>query len=120
MNTRAQGPERRQHIRIKKHFILTYYDKANPQKKRDATQIKNISVGGMCILTAEQFQSGAIIGIEMKTPYLSGTVSLEGKVLQSHERLAGIVYETRLTFQNLNAQAEFVLKKIVEYYKEKG
>ena len=120
MNKPSHWPERRQDIRIKKHFILSYYDLADPGKKHEATQIKNISVGGVCILTTTQFPPGTLIAIEMKTPYLSGTVQMQGKVLESHERLQGIVYDTRLFFQNLNAQAEFVLKKIVEYYKDKG
>ena len=112
-------PERRRYIRIKKHFILSYYDQKKPDKKYDATQLKNISLGGMCFVTAVKYEPGIIISVELKTPYLTGTTHLEGTVLESQEKLKGILCETRLVFNNLNPEAEFVIKKIVEYFMER-
>jgi len=119
MTTSWDQQERRKFLRIRKNFILSYYNKSHPETRHDATQLKNISIGGMCFLTSLQFRAGTIIAIELKTPYLTGTVYLEGKVVGCVERLAGTVYETRLAFDNLSQQAEFVLQKIVEYYKDK-
>ena len=112
--------DRRQYIRIKKHFILAYYDKEHPEKRFDASQLKNISLGGMCFLTSQYFKPASIVSIELKTPYLTGTVYLEGKVLGCVEKLPKVIYETRLQFDKLSTQAEFVLNKIVEYYKERS
>ncbi len=112
--------ERRRYLRITKHFILAYYDKEHPQRRFDASQLKNISMGGMCFLTAQYYKPESTLCIELKTPYLTGTVYLEGKVLGCVEKLPGIIYETRLTFQKLSTQAEFVLNKIVDYYKERA
>ena len=116
---KSEQPDRRRSARIKKNFILSYFDKQNPQKKFDATQLKNISLGGMCFLTSVKYQPGTIISIQLKTPYLTGTTLFEGTVLESQQKLSGILYETRLTFNNLNSEAEFVLNKIVEYFREK-
>ena len=41
--------ERRQYERIKKSFILSYYDLTIPEIKYTITQLKNISFGGMCL-----------------------------------------------------------------------
>ena len=60
--------ERRQYKRIRKHFILTYYDIKKPGQKFSATQLKNISRGGLCLVTDQSFEPGAILAIEIKQP----------------------------------------------------
>ena len=112
-------PDRRRYIRIKKNFILSYHDLENPEKEFGATQLKNISLGGMCFITSVKYEPGTKLIIELKTPYLTGTTHLEGTVLESQEKLAGILCETRLVFSKLHPESEFVIGKIVEYFKEK-
>ena len=112
-------PERRRYIRISKTFILSYFVKDKPEVKYAATQIRNISLGGMCVITSTPFEPGTILSIELKTPYLTGTTHIEGVVLASQEKIHGILNETRLTFKSLHPEAEFVLGKIVDYFKDK-
>ena len=112
--------ERRLHKRIKKNFILTYFDLNNPSLKFEITQLKNISKGGMCFITTQAFPSSTKIGIELKTPYLSGTTYLEGTVLESHENIKNLLYETRLEFMSLAPQSEFLLDKLKEYFVTNG
>ncbi len=120
MNRQNSSPERRRYLRIKKHFILSYYDQKNPDKKFEATQLKNISLGGMCFLTSLRYEPGTQISVELKTPYLTGTTHLDGSVLESQEKMKNILYETRLVFNKLKPEAEFVINKIIDYFKEKG
>ena len=101
MKLSPNQPERRRSTRIRKNFILSYFDQNKPEKKFGATQLKNISLGGTCILTSEAYEPGTVLSIELKTPYLSGTTHLEGTVLESKEKIAGILNETRLVFKNL-------------------
>ena len=110
--------ERRKYKRIKKHFILTYWDMADPGIKHDASQMKNISFGGMCLITARSFHVGTSLAIEMKTPFISDLTHLEGKVLASDEKIKNVIYETRVQFYPLSPQAEFVLKKMMEYFEK--
>ncbi len=112
----ALKEERRFHKRIKKNFILTYFDVNNPSVKFEITQLKNISKGGICFITTRTFPASTQIGIELKTPYLSGTTYLEGTVLESHEKIKNLLYETRLEFAPLEAPAEFLLNKLIEYF----
>ena len=114
----ALPPERRKYKRIKKHFILTYYNFATPDVRFEASQLKNISLGGMCLITAKQFPPAARLGIELKTPFLAELIHLEGVVLESHERVKGIIYETRLQFSEISSQAEFVLKNIIQHFEK--
>ena len=115
-NEQSSNMERRRHKRIKRSFILTYFDKANPTQKFEITQLKNISLGGMCFITGKQFSPPAKMRIELKTPFLSDTTFLEGSVLESHEKVKGMIYETRLEFDPLSTEAEFLLSKIIELF----
>ena len=110
--------ERRQYERIKKSFILSYYKLANPERKFEITQLKNISYGGMCFITAQCYESSTKLGIELKTPYLAGTTHLEGVVLGSNEKMKNAIYETRLQFGPLEAEAKVLLGKLIELFVE--
>ena len=117
-NSEEIRKERRRDIRIKKSFIISYHDKQDPSVKHDVSQIRNISLGGSCFISSHYCAPSTKMGIELKTPYLAGTVHLDGTVLESHEKIPNLLYETRLVFEPLTPQAEFVLNKIVEYFKE--
>lgn len=108
--------ERRRYVRIEKHFIISYHDKNDPEVKHNVSQLKNISIGGMCFVTSTQYPAGTKMDIELKTPYIADTVYIEGTVLESHEKIRGIIYETRLVFDKLNSQATLVINKIVDIF----
>ena len=112
----ASQNERRRSDRIKKNFILTYYNKADPSHKYEITQLKNIGMGGMCFITSKPYAPGTILGIDLKTPYLSDTTHLEGRVLESHEKVKNIIYETRVQFLELDREAEFILARLIDFF----
>ena len=112
------GHEQRRYKRIKKHFVLTYFDLNDRQQRHEASQLKNISLGGMCLITARPFAPATKLGIELKTPYLTELTHLEGTVLESKEKIKDIIYETRLEFTPLSEQALFVLNKIIQHFDE--
>lgn len=107
--------EKRQYPRIDKNFVLTYFTKDNPHQKIEITQLKNISKGGMCFITSQSFAPKTELSIELKTPFISETTYLEGYTLESHQKAAGLIYETRLKFVNLNPHGEFLLDKLIEF-----
>ena len=108
--------ERRQYIRIKKSFLLTYYLKDEPHRKFEITQLKNISLGGMCFVATFNLIPSTRLCVELKTPYLAETTHLEGIVLQSHEKMKNKIYETRLQFCELDTEATVLLKKLMDYF----
>ena len=110
--------ERRRHPRIRKHFILTYYSQERPTDKHDMSQLKDISMGGVCFMTSQRYEPSTKLILELKTPYLAETTRMEGTVVDSREKLADILYETRLKFAELSPQAKVVLEKIVKHFKE--
>jgi len=111
--------ERRQHPRIEKSFVLSYFDKDHPNDKHEITQVKNISAGGLCFVTSHFVKPSTKIALDLKTPYLAATLSLEGVTLASQEKIKGMIYETRLEFNNLSNQSQALLDKIIEIFMEK-
>ncbi len=105
--------EKRQYQRIQRNFIICYNDKITPDNKYEVTQIKNISLGGLCFVTHKFYPEGSKLSFELRTPYLTDTVHLEGAVLESKEKIKSILYETRLIFDRLSSESELVLQKMV-------
>ena len=110
--------ERRRHKRIHKTFILTYFVLTDPDKKYEITQLKNISLGGLCFITSKPYEPSVKLGVELKTPYLTDTTHLEGVVLESIEKINDLLYETRVIFEGLTPDAEFLLSKLIEFFIE--
>ena len=108
--------ERRRYVRIEKHFIITYYDKNDPQVKRNVSQLKNISLGGICFVTSEQYTPKTEMGFELKTPYVADAVYIEGVILESREKIPNMIYETRLSFNNVSPEAQLILNKVIDTF----
>jgi hypothetical protein len=109
-------PERRQYTRINKNFLLNYYEINNPVKQYAASQLKNISVGGICLISPQSFSPGTMLGFKIKTPFLIEMASLEGEVLQTHERIKGIIYEVRIKFRKMSPEASKALASLVDHF----
>ncbi len=116
MEYRWDNKERRHYIRIEKHFIISYYDLNDPAVRHNISQLKNISLGGMCFITSQGYATATKMGIELKTPFLADTVHVEGTILESREKVPDMIYEIRLSFDALSGEAELVLKKVVETF----
>ena len=115
---RRSSDERRQYKRIAKSFILSYFDKKNRKIKCEITQLRNTSMGGMCFVTTQAFAPGTELIVDLNTPYLTDITHLSGKVLESHPKAKGILYETRLEFDKLSTEAEYVIAKMMEVFLE--
>ncbi len=113
-----ERPDRRRYIRIKKNFILTYHDKACPQRKYEITQLKNLSLGGMCLVTTQAYEPNTKLCLDMKTPFIADKVSFSGTVLESHKKVTNILYETRLAFDALDQEQKFLLSRIIEIFQK--
>jgi len=110
--------ERRKYIRIKKSFILKFHLKRAPEQEFEITQLKNISKGGMCFITAKAYPKAEMVVLNLRTPYLVDETILEGAILESHEKIKDIIYETRVKFESISPQAEFLIEKLEEFFKK--
>lgn len=115
MDKTSHGAERRSSIRVKKHYIIRFSQKDNPSLKYEVSQVENISKGGLCFSSSFSFAPGTVLAIELRTPYIAETVHLEGRVLESKDKIPGILFQNRLQFQGTTAQALDILDKIEKY-----
>jgi c-di-GMP-binding flagellar brake protein YcgR len=112
------GKERRMHPRASQALIVYYFRKDDPEKKNELSQIKDISLGGMCLLTETQFQKGDTLSLQIKTPYLADTTALEAAVIASGQIGSRNVFETRIAFNNLSESATDAIQRIVTLLSE--
>src|SRR5437870_5496104 len=116
LNTMSEPFEnRRQHVRIYRNFILTYYPVSNPSVSKEVSQINNISQGGMSFSVTAPLAVGELLGIELRTPFLAESVYLQGVVLECREKISKLIYEIRLQFKDPSTQAKDILLKVEQY-----
>lgn len=111
-----QGAERRQFARIKKNYIIRFVDKSSPSQNYEVSQIENISKGGLCFSARAPFKEGITLLIEIHTPFLSESILVDGLVLQSREKVKGMIYEIRVRFVDVPSEVLVILEKIEQYH----
>lgn len=114
----ADKKERRSHERIKRQFVVTYKVK-NKEGKREVSQIKDISEGGMFFTTSEDFLPGTILEVELKTPISIMGISLCAKIIESKLVVDGLIYNTRVSFIELDESSKVLLKETVDFFVRK-
>ena len=114
----ADKNERRSHERIKRQFVVAYKVK-NKEGKREVSQIKDISEGGMFFTTSEDFLPGTILEVELKTPISIMGISLSAKVIESKLVVDGLIYNTRVSFIELDGSSKVLLKETVDFFVRK-
>ena len=108
--------ERRQHPRIEKHFIITYYDLDKSDAEHFISQVKNISRGGICFSSSLAFTPGCRLQAMIKTPYMGQTINFETRVIDCEEKIPNTVYNIRAKIENKTPQTEEILHKIEENF----
>ncbi len=112
-SARETHDERRRFKRIKKNFILTYFISDRPHERHEITQLKDISLGGMCFITSKKLEPGCQVSVELRTPYLTEFTHIVGSVLESHEKATNLIYNTRIHFDVLNPEGEVLISKLM-------
>jgi hypothetical protein len=109
--------EQRQHPRIYRNFMLSYYEKGRSSLKNDISQIHNISQGGMSFVSTHSLDPQTIVEIDLTTPFIANSLHLEGVVLESKEKISDLIYEIRVQFKDVPEHELAVLAKIESYGK---
>ena len=107
--------ERRKHLRIYRNFILTYHEKDRSTASDIVSQVNNVSKGGLSFSSTHPLKQGAVLTVNLKTPFIADFIQLEGVVLECREKVPEMIYEIRLQFQEVPQQALVVLEKIENY-----
>ena len=109
--------ERRKHLRVYRNFIMSYHEKGKPVIRHHVSQVNNVSKGGVSFSSTHPLEQGAVITIDLKTPFIADSIILDGVVLECKEKVPDLIYEVRLQFQQTSPQVLTVLDKIESYGK---
>jgi hypothetical protein len=111
------GAEKRKHPRVEARFIVSYRI-LEEESKRDITQTKNLSLGGMLLTTNRQFEIGTNLALEIKLPFDPNPIMLVGKVLESREIVKNLIYDTRLMFLAIDEIHRAIIGNTVSHYRK--
>jgi hypothetical protein len=109
------GSEQRKNPRVDVRFIVSYRI-LDENDKRDITQTKNMSLGGMLLTTNRQFAKGTNLALEIRLPFDPNPIMLVGKVIESREIVKNLVYDTRIMFIAIDEKHRGVIGDTVSYY----
>jgi len=111
--------ERRKYLRIYRNFIMSYYEKGKSIARHNVSQVNNVSKGGVNFSSTQPLNQGAIVIIDLKAPFISDSIHLEGFVVECKEKVSEVIYEIRLQFQDVSQESLTVLQKIETYGNDK-
>ena len=95
------GPERRNRARLRANFVISYRIKAK-NADYDLSQTKNVSQGGMLITTNRRFANGTLLAMIIRFPLISQKIEVAAEVIDSHQVVKNLIYDTRVRFLDLN------------------
>ena len=110
--------ERRKHLRIYRNFIVSYREKSKADSLNQVSQVNNVSKGGVSFSSTYPLKQGDILIVDLKAPFISDDIHLEGFVVDCREKVSGMIYEIRLQFQDVPEQVLAALDKIENYSKD--
>jgi hypothetical protein len=110
------GDERRKHPRLNATFVISYRIKQH-HGPYDLSQSKNVSKSGILLTTNRFFESGTHLAMTIRFPFVSQRIEVTGEVIDCREVVKNLIYETRITFQDLDMKfmeelGEFVQKRL--------
>ncbi len=75
-----------------------------------------ISLGGMLLTTNRNFAHGTNLALEIRLPFDPNPIMLIAKVMDSHEIIKDLIYDTRLSFIAVDENHRNVINTTVDYY----
>jgi c-di-GMP-binding flagellar brake protein YcgR len=99
-----KGAERRRYQRANANFLVSYRT-LYPNGSFNLSQTKNISQGGMLLVTSEGFSRETILVMFAQFPFFTERVKITAKVVRNKEIAKGFIYETGLEFISLTQSA---------------
>ena len=107
--------ERRKFKRISKNYVISYTPVKSEKLKFDISQIRNLSEGGLLFTADKMFQKGVVLKLKLRLPHLSDYVVLKVQVINSKELAKNLMYETRVSFTEIDQKVKESIRKLVGY-----
>ena len=112
------GPERRRFPRVERRFIISYQaiEKADSLAR---SQTRNISLAGLLFTAECHFPQGTKLALELRLPISIEPIEISGSVVESREIVPNQIYDTHLSFLNIDTKDEEIIKRTVNFFLKK-
>lgn len=107
--------ERRKSPRANTNVVIRYHI-LEEQDNFDLSQTKNLGQGGISLTTNRYFKPGTHLAMTVFFPFLDRELEIIGDVVNARVIVEGRIYETHVSFQNLDEQVQ---KQLALYVEEK-
>ncbi|MBU1043679.1 MAG: PilZ domain-containing protein [Candidatus Omnitrophica bacterium] len=114
-NSYYTPPERRQFIRINTNFVVSYYIYPGDINKTDMTLTRNVSLGGICFTTDNNFPRGTILHITLRLPEITHLVEVLGEVVYvKQEKNKKLLFDIGIKFIKVNDNDLLTLEQTIK------
>ncbi len=107
--------ERRRFKRISGNYIVSYAPMKSEELKFDISQTKNISEDGMLFISDRKFEKDVVLKMKLRLPEFSDYVIVQTQVIDSIQRVKGVMYETRARFIEAEKKVRESIRKLVDH-----
>ena len=107
--------ERRRFKRISGSYIVSYVPMKTEELKFDISQTKNISEDGMLFISDRKFEKDVVLKMKLRLPVFSDYVIVQTQVIDSIQRVKGVMYETRARFIEAEKKVRESIRKLVDH-----
>ncbi len=107
--------ERRQFKRISRNYVVSYAPIKSDELKFDVSQTLNLSEGGLLLITDRKFEKDVILKIKLRLPEFSDYVIVKAQVVNSLQRVKGLMYETRARFIEAEQKVIEAIRRLSDY-----
>ena len=107
--------ERRRFKRISRNYIVSYAPIRSEELKFDISQTKNLSEEGLLFISDRKFEKDVVLKIKLRLPEFSDYVIVQAQVIDSIQRVKGVMYETRARFIEAEQKVRESIRKLVDH-----
>jgi hypothetical protein len=107
--------ERRRFKRISRSYIVSYAPIRSEELKFDISQTKNLSEEGLLFISDRKFEKDVVLKIKLRLPEFSDYVIVQAQVIDSIQRVKGVMYETRARFIEAEQKVKESIRRLVDH-----
>ena len=110
--------ERRRFVRIDAEFLVYYTAIHERPPRSNASQSRNISTGGILFITGREFPVGTVLVVKIRLPDSPDYINLKVQVVDSKQKVKGIIYDTRAKFIGVEEKDIVSMQKVIEHHEQ--
>ena len=107
--------ERRQFVRVNTNFVVSYYVYPGELNKTDMTLTRNVSLGGICFTTDENFSTGTVLHVTLRLPKVNNLVKALAEVVYVKQEMnKKLLFDIGIKFIKVEDKNLMILEQTIK------